>query len=147
MRTFKFNQEQLIKKPIEEVFEFFSDARNLQAITPPWLSFDVLSPQPIELQAGTLIDYKLKVRGIPFRWQTEITEWEPPIRFVDIQKRGPYNKWHHTHVFKAEKGGTRIFDDIEYAVPGGSLVHKLFVRRDVTKIFEYRKAKLDELFG
>jgi len=126
----------------EAVFAFFGDALNLQAITPPWLSFSVLTPVPIVMRPGTLIDYRLRLHGIPFRWQTEITHWEPPFRFVDEQRRGPYRRWVHTHTFEEQAGGTLCSDSVSYAVPGGRLVDRLFVRRDVEKIFNFRHRAL-----
>lgn len=123
----------------ERVFSFFADAHNLGAITPPWLQFSVITPAPIQMRAGALIDYRLRVRGFPLRWQTEITCWEPPFRFVDEQRRGPYRRWVHTHTFEEQDGGTLCRDHVDYAVPGGSLIHRLLVRRDVDQIFAYRQ--------
>ncbi len=136
-----------LPRPVGEVFPFFADARNLEKLTPPWLRFSVLTPGPIEMRAGAIIDYKLRVRGIPLRWQSEITAWEPPHRFVDEQRRGPYRHWHHEHVFEERDGGTLARDRVDYGVFGGALVERLFVRRDVTKIFAYRRDALLSLFG
>lgn len=145
MKTFKLTTEQLIEKSQEEVFSYFSDAHNLPEITPPWLHFEMLTPYPIEMEVGTLIDYQLKLRGIPVRWQSEITEWEPPHFFADKQRRGPYRCWIHKHTFVETDGGTLVGDDVEYAVLGGKLINKLFVRPDIEKIFDYRAQKLQEL--
>lgn len=145
MRTFKLTTEQLIEKSQEEVFSYFSDAHNLAEITPPWLNFVVLTPRPIEMEVGTLIDYRLKLRGIPVRWQSEITEWKPPYFFADEQRRGPYRCWIHKHTFVETDGGTLVGDEVEYAVLGGKLINNLLVRRDIEKIFEYRSQKLKEL--
>ncbi|MBS0195463.1 MAG: SRPBCC family protein [Planctomycetes bacterium] len=131
----------------EEVFPFFSDALNLEAITPPWLHFKVLTPAPIQMAKGTLIDYKLRLRGMPIRWRTLISAWEPPFMFVDEQLKGPYNKWHHTHTFEAKDGGTLCTDKVVYAAPGGRPVHSLFVRPQIEKIFEYRQEQLLKLLG
>jgi len=131
----------------EEVFEFFADARNLAILTPPWLRFEILTPTPISMGVGTLIDYRIGVHGIPIRWRTEIAEWEPPRRFVDVQLRGPYRLWHHTHRFEESEGGTRCLDRVRYWPRGGGLIDWLFVRRDVQRIFEYRKDRMRELFG
>jgi len=130
----------------EEIFPFFSDAGNLQVITPPWMNFRVVTPTPIEMKVGTLIDYRLKVHGIPIRWRSEITEWDPPYSFVDQQLKGPYKLWHHRHTFKADGNETICGDDVDYAVPGGACTHALFVKRDLEKIFNFRQQKLAELF-
>lgn len=136
-----------ISRPVDEVFELFSDAFKLESITPPWLNFHVITPAPIEMQVGTLIDYQLRMYGIPMRWQSEITVWEPGMRFVDEQVRGPYKCWHHEHGFKQVGDKTIVSDKVEYGVPGGSLVHNLFVRKNVETIFKYRTEKLLELFS
>ena len=132
----------------EEAFAFFSDAHNLERITPGFLKFRVLTPAPIELREGVVIDYALRVRGVPLRWRSEITVWDPPHRFVDRQVRGPYRRWVHEHRFVSlDGGGTLVEDRVEYAVPGGRLVHALFVKRDVQAIFAYRTAVLREMFS
>ena len=133
--------EQWLPLPLNDVFPFFADATNLQAITPPWLRFHVLTPEPIPMRVGQHIDYRLRVRGVPLRWQSEITAWNPPHRFVDEQRRGPYKRWHHEHMFMERGGGTVIFDRVEYALYGGPLaplVHTLIVRSDVERIFRFR---------
>ena len=107
----------------------------------------MLTPAPIEMKVGTLIDYRLKLRGIPIRWQSEITAWDPPHRFVDEQRRGPYRCWTHTHTFVPVPDGTLIRDEVEYAVLGGWLVQKFFVAPDIEKIFAYRSTKLKELIA
>lgn len=140
-------QEQWLPAPVATVFPFFASAANLEAITPPWVGFQILTPGPIAMTAGTLIDYRIRLHGIPMRWQTEITDWEPPIRFVDAQRRGPYRRWIHTHTFEARDGGTLCRDHVEYAVPGGRLVERLFVRSQVRRIFAYRRDVLAKRFG
>jgi ligand-binding SRPBCC domain-containing protein len=145
MTLFEFRTELWLPRPRHEVFPFFADANNLQAITPPWLNFHVLTPK-IEIRAGALIDYRLRVRGIPLRWRTHIKVWEPPGRFVDEQLRGPYRRWVHEHTFEESNGGTLCRDHVQYAVWGGRLVDRLLVRRDVRKIFEFRQQRLNELF-
>lgn len=134
-------------RPREEVFAFFADAGNLQTITPAWLRFEILTPRPIAMRRGALIDYRLRLHGWPVRWQTEITAWEPPHRFVDEQRRGPYRQWIHEHGFMDQDGGTLCWDSVKYSVPGGELVHRLFVRRDIERIFAFRASKLCDLFG
>ena len=146
MKTFLFKSQQTIKKPLTEVFDFFSDAHNLAMITPPWLRFEVLTPAPIDLVVGTRIDYRLKLRGIPIRWQSEITEWNPPYTFSDAQRRGPYRLWQHTHTFDETEDGVVVGDAVKYAVWGDGLVNKFFVRPDIEKIFAYRAEQLDEIF-
>jgi ligand-binding SRPBCC domain-containing protein len=147
MKIFTFTSELWLPRPVAEVFAFFGDAANLQAITPAWLNFEILTPAPIHIQRGALIDYRLRIRGIPIRWQTEITDWEPPHRFVDVQRRGPYRQWIHEHRFVAHNGGTRCFDSVRYAVAGGELIHRLFVKPDVGRIFQFRAERLRERFG
>ncbi len=116
-------------------------------ITPPCLCFEVLTPATIEMKVGTRIDYRLKLRGIPIRWQSEITLWNPPHSFVDEQRRGPYRRWHHTHTFADTRNGVVVGDVVEYSVWGGSLVNKLFVGPGIEKIFAYRAQKLEGVFG
>ena len=147
MSVFALRNEVWLPRPIDEVFEFFSDAYNLETLTPPILRFEVLTPDPIRMETGTLIDYKLRLRGLPVRWQSEITAWEPPHRFVDEQRRGPYSMWVHEHTFVEKDGGTLAKDNVDYSVPGGALVNRLFVARDVRKIFEYRTERLLEALG
>ena len=146
MREFTLHTALWLPRPRREVFPFFAEARNLEAITPPWLRFEVLTPAPIEMRAGALIDYRIRVHGIPFCWRTEIAEWDPPRRFVDRQRRGPYRLWHHTHTFEEQDGGTRCTDHVGYRPRGGALMNWLFVRRDVERIFQYRQRRLQELF-
>lgn len=147
MRESLFETELWLPRPRAEVFSFFADAANLERITPPWLSFHILTPGPIEMREGTLIDYRLSVRGIPLRWRTRIELWQPPEGFVDVQLRGPYRLWHHTHEFEERDGGTLCRDRVRYAVPGGWLVDRLLVRRDVERIFRHRTAELRRRFG
>jgi ligand-binding SRPBCC domain-containing protein len=136
-------REQRLPGPPEEVFPFFADARNLEAITPPWLGFRVVTPSPIEMRAGTLIEYRLKLRGVPLRWRTRIAVWDPPRRFVDVQISGPYRLWHHTHDFEPDgDGGTLMRDTVRYAIPYGPLgrvAEALVVRRDLDAIFGFRR--------
>ena len=135
----------VLVRPIADVFEFFADAGNLERITPPWLRFRILTPRPIAMCAGARIDYRLRLHGLPVTWRSEITEWAPPHRFVDEQRRGPYRVWIHEHDFAERAGGTEVHDRVRYAVPGGALVDRLFVRRDVGRIFEYRARALGAL--
>ena len=147
MHIHRFSSEIWLARPIEEVFAFFSDAANLDSITPPWVSFRTVTRQPIEMHVGAVIDYRLRVRGFPIRWRSEITAWEPPYHFVDEQIRGPYRRWIHEHKFESRNGGTLVCDDVRYAVPFDWLLHKLIVRPDVERIFAYRAACLRRRFG
>lgn len=138
--------DQWFPVPRETVFPFFGDAANLEAITPPWLRFEVVTPSPIDMQPGQLIDYKLRLHYVPIRWRTEISVWEPPVRFVDRQLKGPYHFWVHEHTFEEQAGGTLVRDRVEYKVPGGRLVHALLVRRDLERIFTFRRQVLERHF-
>lgn len=131
----------------EEIFPFFADAGNLETLTPPWLRFEILTPPPISLAVGTLIDYRLRIHGWPIRWRTRISAWEPPYRFVDEQLRGPYRVWIHEHTFTPADAGTLVRDVVRYRPLGGALVDRLFVRRDVRRIFHYRQVQLAARFG
>ncbi len=138
-----------INRPLNEVFDFFSKVENLNSITPPDMHFKILSPLPIHIQKGTLIDYKIKVNGIPFKWKTEISEWEPPYRFIDKQLNGPYNTWIHEHIFEERNGVTHMRDIVHFRSPGWilePLINKLFIEKKVRAIFNYREEKLKELF-
>jgi ligand-binding SRPBCC domain-containing protein len=143
LRTYRFTREQFVALPLDEVFAFFADAGNLELLTPPWLHFEIVTRTPIAMQEGTLIDYKLRLHGAPIRWQSEITVWQPPYRFVDRQRRGPYRLWIHTHDFESLPGGTLVTDTLDYAVPGGDLVQRFLVRPDLDRIFDYRARQLD----
>jgi len=149
VRHHKLVREQNLPLPPEETFEFFGDALNLEAITPPWLGFQVTTPRPIDMHAGTLIEYRLRLHGVPVSWRTRIEVWEPGRRFVDRQLRGPYRLWHHTHEFEPDgRGGTVMRDVVRYALPLGllgALAHLLFVRRDVARIFDFRRDEIDRL--
>lgn len=147
MKDCHFEDELFLPRAPEAIFPFFADARNLQVITPAWLGFEILPPVPEEIGAGTLIDYRIRLHGIPIRWRTAITAWEPPLRFVDEQLRGPYRRWIHEHTFEPFRGGTMCRDRVRYAVPGGAIVDALFVRPDVERIFAFRKRVLMERFG
>jgi ligand-binding SRPBCC domain-containing protein len=149
MPTYTLRREQFVPRPLEEVFEFFSNAANLQKITPQWLNFQILTPGPIDIRPGTLLDYRLKWHGFPIKWRTEIVTWNPPRAFTDVQIRGPYRSWHHTHTFSAEPGGTRMVDVVNYELPLGilgAIAHRIGVRRDLEGVFEYRRQVIASLF-
>lgn len=147
MREFVLDVSQEIPRPIGEVFSFFADAGNLQQITPGFLHFEILTPLPIAMAEGTLIDYRIRLRGVPIRWRTRINVWEPGRRFVDEQLSGPYRKWVHTHTFEPTASGTSVRDHVVYAVPLGELANRLFVRRQLETIFEYRRREIGRLLG
>lgn len=148
MKTRNFEIEQWLPLPQAQVFAFFADAGNLDGITPPWLNFRIETPLPIAMRQGALIDYSLKIHGLPIHWRTAITHWNPPHAFVDEQVRGPYRRWIHHHTFEDRDGGTRIVDRVEYAVPGWILepvIHRLFVGPDLQAIFDYRRRRIADL--
>lgn len=141
-------RSQLVARPLEEVFAFFADAANLDALTPPFLRFRILTPMPIELRAGSQLDYKLALFGIPVRWRTLITDWQPGRRFVDEQASGPYALWRHTHEFEAQGDATLMRDTVDYSLPLGplgSLAHGLFVRGTLQRIFDFRREAVHRL--
>ena len=147
MKTFTLTNELWLPHQPQDVFPFFADAFNLERLTPPSLGFQVLTLPPIEMKVGTLIDYRVRLRGVPMRWQSEITEWEPPHRFVDEQRRGPYRLWIHEHTFTPQDGGTLAKDTVRYAVLGGAIVQRLFVASELKRIFQYRNAALKDHFS
>jgi len=150
MKTYFLHKEQRINRPLKEVFPFFERPENLAKITPPSLGFVVLTPSPIEMKAGAVIDYRISVNGIPMKWRSLISAYEPPAMFVDEQVKGPYALWHHTHTFREADGGTVIEDAVRYALPFGPLgriAHALFVRRRLEAIFAYRTKVIEAAFG
>lgn len=150
MPPYIFRADQFVPRPLAEVFDFFSKAENLQELTPAFLHFRILSVDPAPVRKGTLIKYSLRWRVFPIRWTTEIVEWQPPHRFVDLQLKGPYKLWHHEHRFVADGNGTRIIDEVQYQLPFGvfgSIAHSLKVKKDVENIFGYRTEVVRRLFG
>jgi len=149
-RTYRLERTQIIPRPRAEVFAFFSDAKNLERITPPMVGFRFLSPPPAVIGAGTLIDYQLKLHGFPLRWRTRIETFEPGVAFTDIQLRGPYRSWHHRHAFSDVTGGTRMDDTIDYQLPLGpigAVAGSLWVARALRQIFDFRAHRIAEIFG
>jgi ligand-binding SRPBCC domain-containing protein len=151
MKPHSIVRKTIIKRPLEEVFQFFSKAENLNLLTPPELEFKILTPLPIKMRAGALIDYRIKLNGIPFKWKTKISTWNPPHQFIDEQIKGPYVRWHHTHSFKdLGDGRTEMIDRVEFLSPGWILepiINALFIEKRVAQIFKYREQKLTEIFG
>ncbi len=151
IRTHVLTREQRLDGTPEQVFGFFADAKNLEAITPPLLRFSVITPTPITMQVGSLIEYRLRVHRAPISWLTSIQAWEPPHRFVDMQLKGPYALWHHTHTFTPDGDAhTLMKDTVRYAIgfgPLGELAHRLFVKRDVEAIFSHRAQVIGPLLA
>lgn len=151
MSVHRLEREQLVRAPVDEVFAFFARARNLERITPPWLGFEVLTPEPAGgMRAGTLIEYRLRLHGLPLRWLTRIEEWDEERAFVDRQLRGPYRLWHHRHEFAPVEEGTVVRDRVDYALPLGplgELARRAFVARDLQRIFDFRRDAVATLFG
>lgn len=142
-------RKQIIERPREEVFDFFADAANLERITPPELQFHILTSQPIVIKKGTLIEYRLKLRGFPVRWKTEITQWNPPRDFVDTALKSPYRQWIHLHTFEVGENGETIMEDVvRYRLPFepfGDLAH-WYVKKELKYIFDYRRKVIEEIF-
>jgi ligand-binding SRPBCC domain-containing protein len=147
---YSLERHQVVPCPLDETFAFYAEPRNLARITPPWLAFRVESAGALAMRRGLRIDYTIRPLLVRQRWTSEITLYEPPHRFVDEQRRGPYASWHHLHEFAAVDGGTRISDVVTYALPLGALgraAHALLVRRQLEGIFAYRERRIRELLG
>ena len=148
MKTFELTKTQVINSSMDNVFDFFSKPENLKAITPEKLSFKILTPTPITMGKGTVIDYTIRLFKIPVHWRTLITKYDPPHEFIDEQMKGPYNFWHHTHKFKKVDGVVEISDKVIYSIPMGIIgqfLHFLWIKRDLEKIFSYRKKVINDL--
>lgn len=150
MAEYILERKQIIERPRTEVFEFFADAGNLERITPPELNFQIITPQPIDIKKGALIDYKLKLRGIPITWKTEITQWNPPHDFIDSALKSPYKQWIHLHTFEEGSNGETIMRDVvRYRLPFepfGDIAH-FYVKKELVYIFDYRYKVIEEIFG
>jgi ligand-binding SRPBCC domain-containing protein len=150
MAAYVLKREQWLARPVDQVFAFFADARNLAALTPPSMGLRIVNPESIVMRAGARIHYRLRWHGLPLRWLTEIQTWNPPTEFADVQLRGPYKLWRHTHSFQADEGGTRMRDVVHYALPLGPLgrfVHSWLVRAELNALFDYRAARVRAHFG
>ena len=153
MRIYTLQREQWVARPRERVFPFFAQPENLALITPPSLRFRLLTPAPVAMEKGRVIDYTIRVMGLPIRWRTLITRYDPPRCFVDEQLSGPYSFWHHTHRFEPRDGGTLLFDEVHYALPilfvgpARDLLHTLYIRPNLERIFDYRQQVFQDLFG
>ena len=147
MAGFTLETTQWLPRQPEEIFHFYADAFRLEELTPPLLRFRVVTPPPIEMTAGVEIDYRLRLHGLPLKWRSRITVWEPPHRFVDEQVRGPYRRWFHEHRFIPQDSGTLVTDYVEYDMLGGWLADRLLVRNDLRRIFAFRRERLAEIFG
>lgn len=149
-RTHTLARTQLVPRPLDETFQFFARAENLEAITPPFLRFSYVTELPITMREGALIEYKLRLFGMPLRWRTRIDLWEPGVRFIDRQLSGPYRQWIHLHEFRAVPGGTEVRDRVDYQLPFGplgSLAHAAFVSRTLARIFDFRRDEVARRLG
>ncbi len=149
-RRYVLERTAVVPRPRAQVWAFFADPHNLEAITPDFLRFHVLTPRPVATAAGALIDYRLSLGGVPFRWRTRIEDVVPGACFVDVQLRGPYRRWRHRHTFEDVPGGTRVADRVEYELPLGllgRLAHAAFVGRTLARIFDHRAARVRALLG
>lgn len=150
MKIHTLKKEQIVPRALDEVFAFFERPENLARITPPWLGFRILTPSPIVMEWGAEFEYTVRVMGVRIRWKSLISDYQPPFRFVDEQTRGPYAYWHHTHTFVEVDAGTRVGDEVRYAMPFGmigTVVQRLAVRRQLEDIFSYRSKVIGEIFG
>jgi ligand-binding SRPBCC domain-containing protein len=136
--------------PLATVYRFFEDPRNLEQITPKWLNFRILDPDRLVMRAGAEIDYIIRWMGVPLKWKTNITEYQPPLRFVDEQARGPYSLWHHEHTFEETPEGVVIRDQVDYRLPLGVLgrmAHAALVKRQLLEIFRFRQSTIERILG
>jgi ligand-binding SRPBCC domain-containing protein len=149
MKVHRLIREQRLGGSLEEVFAFFSDVHNLERITPRWLGFRIVGSPPDALRDGAIIDYTIRLAGVPLRWRTRIVDWQPGKQFIDVQERGPYTSWEHTHSFEEIAGGVLMRDEVRYAVPFGpvgAIVHASAVRPSLRRIFDYRREVMARLF-
>ena len=142
----RLQSETLVRAPLDATFAFFADASNLERLTPPWLQFSIRTPMPVVMQAGLEIEYRIRLYGVPILWRSRIDEWEPGVRFVDRQVAGPYKWWRHEHLFEPAGDATRVIDIVEY-LPRAAWITTRLVRRDLERIFSYRRTALRQIFG
>jgi len=150
VRIHRIARDQWLSASLDAVFGFFSNAANLDAITPDWLGFRILTPLPVEMRIGARLEYRLQLAGIPVRWRTRISHWDPPHGFVDVQESGPFALWEHRHRFTPSNGGVLMQDQVRYALPLGPLgevAHALAVRSALAAIFDHRYACVLERFA
>ena len=149
MKARTLHRTTIINESREEVFKFFSTPGNLDRITPPSFAMKKTWMSTEDIRKGTLIDYKIKVNGIPLKWRTEITVWEPPYRFIDVQLKGPYRIWIHEHIFEQQGNRTVMHDHVQYLSPGWfiePLIEKWYIRKQIDSLFDYREQRLNEIF-
>jgi len=147
LRIHTLHRELIVPFPAAKVFQFFCDPQNLKDITPPWLHFQTCPESPSEMKRGVLLGHRFRIYGVPIYWQSEITVWEPPLKFVDEQRKGPYRRWTHEHIFEQINSGTRCIDHVRYAVWGGSLIQRWIIGPDLERIFNYRQSRFPELLA
>jgi ligand-binding SRPBCC domain-containing protein len=147
MRVRNFESQLWLPQPRGRVFAFFSDAQNLDLITPPWLHFKTITSGQSEMREGMVVNHRLRLHGFPLRWRSKITDWDPPSCFVDEQVRGPYRLWIHEHRFEERDGGTLVHDHVRYAVLFDFVIHRFLIRPDIDRIFAYREKKLREILA
>lgn len=143
-------REQIVNKPLEEVFAFFEKPENLEVITPKWMKFKIKTPPPLIMKVGAEFDYRIDLMKIPLKWKTIITEYEPPYKFVDVQKKGPYKKWIHTHTFEAIEDKTKITDNVDYEIPAGilgSILNNIYIGKTLNAIFNFRETTINRMFN
>jgi len=147
MKISQLRTELWLPQSRSEIFQFFADPGNLERLTPGWLRFKIISEAPAKMRAGAQLDYRLRIHGVPIKWRSEISVWNPPHRFVDRQTKGPYQFWEHDDTFVEQQGGTLVNDTVRYSVFGGALVNRFFVAPDLERIFKYRHTALKTIFN
>lgn len=148
MKIYSLKREQEFTRPVKELFKFFEKPENLEKITPKSVGFNIITPRPIKMHTGAVLDYTIRILGMPIRWTTLITGYNPPYEFSDVSIKGPYSYWHHSHKFVEVEDGTIMYDEVSYALPFGligRLVHALFVKRQLKHIFDYRSEVIEEI--